>query len=157
MHEVIGAEVISRFSVSSKQIKPDAPQNGIVTTPEELAAYDTIRGVLVGVGNDPRDIVYKDLRNWMNISYKRGGSWFCRLFFNEAPIGILFRLSAEEIAGLLPSGYTAVARGKGSFVEINPRDIVLVSRAIIFAFDSYLKGDVSDSGEDDDTPAFRVA
>lgn len=150
MSEVLSEEIRSRFSSVKKQTESEMNESGIVTTPEEIAAFNTIRALLVGIGHKSADIVYKDLRNWMNISYRKGGAWFCRLFFNDKPIGILFRQPLTEIQKYVTDGFVAVSKGKNTFVEISPEDTVKLSEVIKYSFESFIKSDETQSSEDEE-------
>ena len=149
MNEVLGEQIKLRFSNATQPQANIADENGIITTSEEKAAFTLIKAMLAGAGKNSEEIIYKDMKNWMNISHKSKSNWFVRLFFNEPEKGLLFRISAGEIGPFLPLGAVAVAKGKHSFVVIDPKDISGYAKAILVSFESRAAAKDVDGEEDE--------
>lgn len=85
--------------------EPEAarPKKGIVTTEEELAAFEKVKEICVAGGHvSPEDIIWNDTTNYFNISYKRPKNWFLRYFGDSRRKNIATMVPVEEAQALCP-------------------------------------------------------
>jgi len=160
MNQVLGEEIKNRFSSApskNQHLGSNSSNNdhGIITTEEEIRTFQTIRGILVGAGYHYNDIIYKDMKQWMNISYKKGNNWFVRLLFNDVEKGILVKNVFENIETKIPKQYYFSIKGKNTFVKIEPNDIIMLSNIIKLSFDLILKS--KDTSFDDENEEVKTA
>lgn len=72
--EVEESEIVEPVEVS---------ENGIVTTKEELEAFEIVREILSEVV-EPADITYKDVQTYFGVLYKGNiRKWICRLYLDK--------------------------------------------------------------------------
>jgi hypothetical protein len=125
----------------------------INTTVEELSAFATIKGVLSGAGRDTSALRFKDYSNWMNVSYKRNGNWFIRLYFNETPKFITVRLPVDRIKTLVGDSLEIQQRSSGASIPLSdPAEIDRFAKLICEAYDQCMAGKMADTeAESDDS------
>lgn len=80
------------------EILEEKPESKIITTEEELEAFNIVRSILSEVLN-PEDITYKDVENYFGILYKNNSrKWICRLYLDGTKKSIV--ISDEEKNGV---------------------------------------------------------
>jgi hypothetical protein len=120
------------------------------TTPEEMSAFAAVKGVIAGSGRDPSAVVFKDYPKWFNISHKRVGNWFIRLYFNDAPRVLLIRLPLARCVEILGSADGLEARGSGTAISMmQDQDVAVFAKAIGEAFDLCVSGRSHDGDSED--------
>jgi len=123
----------------------------IATSDEELHAYHTIRGILAGAGKDVSEVRYKDYPKWFNVSYRRDGNWFIRLYFNDSPKTMLVRIPLAKCHQVYGSSDRIHQRSAGTAIELDDSiDLAGFARVIFEAFDSCLSGKGQSSDCDDE-------
>lgn len=75
---------------------------GIETTDEELEFHRLVQDICVREGATAEDILFKDTRNYFNVSYQRPTRWFLRYFGRTGRKGIISPVPIEEARSLVP-------------------------------------------------------
>jgi len=84
------------------EVTPE-PTNKIVTTPEELEAFEIVRRIC-GDSNTPvkLPVQYRDAVNYFGINIGSQRKWFMRLFFDGRRKSIVTRIPLDRAAPLVP-------------------------------------------------------
>jgi hypothetical protein len=120
----------------------------VVTTTEELNVLAAVKGVIAGSGRDVQTVVHKDYPKWFNISAKKAGNWFVRLYFRDDSKVLLVRLPFAKAAAMLKDAEKLQERQAGVAITLDSDlNVGLYARILCEAFDIYssVKQQESDS------------
>lgn len=112
----------------------------IITTPEELEAFEIVKGICADSSMSARaQVVYRDTANWFTISAISPRKWFVRLFFNQKKKSIVTKVPQAQ-AALLAPGFEVEAFHDNSRVYIgSPKDIHRLRPLILLAYEDEIK------------------
>jgi hypothetical protein len=123
--------------------------DAVVTTVEELNVFSAIRGLLVGAGKDATGVLYKDFPKWFNVSHRRGGNWFIRLYFNDNPRTMLVRLPFASSTAVMGTTDKMWQRAAGTVVQLDDDlDVAPWAKLIFEAFEQCVSGKQEGEGDD---------
>lgn len=71
-------------------------RKGIVTTEEELAAFDRVKKILEKNNKDISEVNYKDTTNYFSVYLKNTTRWIIRFNFDAAKKNVMTKLSIEN-------------------------------------------------------------
>jgi hypothetical protein len=164
MREVLDSCIASRLGLngtSQAERKPgeNSQTGGIQTTLEEQNAFFSIRGILAGAGKDTGSVLNKDFAKWFNVSYKRDGNWFVRLYFNDNPRTVLIRLPLSKCEQILGRADGLIQRRTGTLLELSDEiNLAPFTKLIIEAFEQCVAGKASDQdGGDSENEDLKAA
>ncbi len=89
---------ITQESIVDEQVTEK--NKNIITTDEELQAYEAIKHMLIKAGKDISDVDYKDTESYFAIYNRNVNGWFVRFILNRQPTLAMIRLEyslAKEI------------------------------------------------------------
>lgn len=140
---------------------PSAPEpaqeasKGIVTTAEELEAYEIIRRICAdSTALVKAPVQYLDAVNYFGLNIGNRKKWFMRLFFDGRRKTVSTRIPLERAAPLVP-GFEIEAAPENvgkSRVYINSiKDLERLRPLVLLAYEDEIKR--AEAGEDDDAPA----
>ncbi|MDM8542012.1 hypothetical protein QUF90_13075 [Desulfococcaceae bacterium HSG9] len=95
-------------------------KSSIITTEDELQAFEIIKGIIEDSDYDVEKILYKDTVNYFNVSYDKPTRWFIRVFADSKRKNIVTLVELEKAQEL----------GEGFDVEKAPK-VFGVSRIFI--------------------------
>lgn len=141
---------------------PSAPEpaqeasKGIVTTAEELEAYEIIRRICAdSTALVKAPVQYLDAVNYFGLNIGNRRKWFMRLFFDGRRKAVSTRIPLERAAPLVP-GFEIEAAPENigkSRVYINSiKDLERLRPLVLLAYEDEIKR-AEAGGEDDDAPA----
>ncbi len=84
----------------------------LITTEEEIKAFESIRGILDKNGRDTSQLGYKDTTNYLGIHHRNPSGWFVRLNFDTSNKHVITRLPIEKTRSLA-NGFKVEASVKG--------------------------------------------
>jgi hypothetical protein len=127
---------------------PRAASAPIITTPEELEAFEIIKGICNDSSMSARaPVVSRDTANWFTISAISPRKWFARLYFNQKKKSIVTKVSQSQ-AALLAPGFEVEVFQEYSRVYIgSPKDIHRLRPLILLAYEDEIKRQDTPEGE----------
>lgn len=127
---------------------------GIVTTQEELDAFEIVRRICDDSTAAQRaPVQYKDATNYFGINIGNQKKWFLRLFFDGKRKSVVSRVPREQ-AALLAPGFEVESPpesiGKSRVYVTGLKDLERLRPLILLAYEDEMKR--SESQDDDDAP-----
>lgn len=149
MKEAVDLCISERLGLAQKaesKAESHSSIDQLATTAAELNAFATIKGIVSGSGRDGFSVLHKDYPKWFNISHKRAGNWFARLYFREDSNVLLLRLPYQRAITLCPGDDRLQERQAGVAVTLDGEfDIGSYTKLICEAFDICSSGKQQDS------------
>lgn len=85
-------------TTSEQTTSPESKVNiKIITTEEELAAFETIKNILLSAGKDVSDLGYKDTSNYFAVYVHNTSHWILRLNLDASKMNITIPLELEQV------------------------------------------------------------
>lgn len=145
-------------SSASPAMVPEAPREqskGIVTTQEELDAFDLVKRVCSDSPVAAKyPIQYRDSVNYFGINIGNFKKWFLRLFFDGRRKAVVTRI-AQDRAALLAPGFEVEAPpenvGKSRVFISGLKDLDRLRPLVLHAYEEEVRR--SESGADEEEPA----
>ncbi len=127
---------------------PKATSVPIVTTPEEIEAFEIVKGICADSPMSARaPVVSRDTANWFTISAISPRKWFARLFFNQKKKSIVTKVPQAQ-AALLAPGFEVEVFQEWSRVYIGaPKDLHRLRPLILLAYEDEVKRRDTPEGE----------
>lgn len=127
---------------------PKTTSAPIVTTPEELEAFEIVKGICADSSMSARaPVVHRDTSNWFTISVISPRKWFVRLFFNQKKKSIVTKVPQSQ-AALLAPGFEVEVFQEYSRVYIgSPKDIHRLRPLLLLAYEDEIKRQDTPEGE----------
>jgi hypothetical protein len=127
---------------------PKAAPAPIVTTAEELEAFEIIKGICADSSMSARaPVVSRDTATWFTISAISPRKWFARLYFNQKKKSIVTKVPQSQ-AALLAPGFEVEAFQEYSRVYVgSPKDIHRLRPLILLAYEDEIKRQDAPEGE----------
>lgn len=127
---------------------------GIVTTQEELDAFDIVRRICDDSSAAQKaPVQYKDATSYFGINIGNQKKWFLRLFFDGRRKSVVSRVPREQ-AALLAPGFEVEAPpesiGKSRVYVTGLKDLERLRPLILLAYEDEMKR--AEAQEDDDPP-----
>lgn len=133
--------VQSATQETTEELKEDKPKRQIVTTDEELAAFEDVKRVLEKENRDIQDIAYKDTLSYFSINHKNILGWFLRLSFDSQNKYIVSKIDVETAKSLL-AGFKVEPAPKGMgesrIYLTSGKDLLFMKDFIIACFDKVI-------------------
>jgi predicted type IV restriction endonuclease len=130
------------------------PTKGIVTTPEELEAYDIIRRICADSTSAVKTPVqYLDSVNYFGVNIGNRKKWFMRLFFDGRRKAIVTRIPLDRAAPLVPGFEIELAPeniGKSRVFISGLKDLERLRPLVLLAYEEEIKRAEAAGAEDDD-------
>lgn len=77
-------------------------ESKIITTEEELRAFDKIRSIVTTSKNYHHDVYYKDTESYFSVHLGKANWWFLRFYLSSSKKTFIARLSPEEAKYIAP-------------------------------------------------------
>jgi predicted type IV restriction endonuclease len=143
-----GMAATSRPDAANTSAAPTgkAGQAVVVTTPDELEAFEIVRSICAD-STLKAPVVSRDTTQWFTISAGSPRKWFTKLYFNQKRKSIVTKITPARAVPLAP-GFEVEAFQDGSRVYINTtKDLLRLRPLLLIAFEEEVKR--NDSGIDD--------
>lgn len=119
---------------------PKATSAPIITTPEELEAFEIVKGICADSPMSARGpVVHRDTANWFTISAISPRKWFARLFFNQKKKSIVTKVPQAQAALLAPGFEVEVFQECSRVYIASPKDIHRLRPLILLAYEDEIK------------------
>jgi hypothetical protein len=130
---------------------------GVVTTPEELEAYEIIQRIC-GDSSAPvkTPVQYLDSVNYFDLNIGNRKKWFMRLFFDGRRKSVVTRIPLERAAPLVPGLEIEAAPeniGKSRVYIGSLKDLERLRPLVLLAYEEEMKRSEASGADDDDAPA----
>jgi predicted type IV restriction endonuclease len=146
--------------VAVVQVPPEAPSEpskGIVTTAEELEAYDIIKRICSdSTLKDKPQVQYLDSVNYFGVNIGNRKKWFMRLFFDGRRKAVVTRVALDRASPLVPGFEIEAAPeniGKSRVYIGSLKDLERLRPLVLLAYEEEVKRKESGGAEDDEAPA----
>lgn len=136
--------------------QPDIAK-GVVTTAEELEAYEIIQRICADSAvKDKPQVQYLDSVNYFGLNIGNRKKWFMRLFFDGRRKAVVTRLAVERASPLVPGFEIEAAPeniGKSRVYIAGLKDLERLRPLVLLAYEEEIKRAEASGGDDDDMPA----
>jgi hypothetical protein len=133
------------------------PAKGIVTTAEELEAYEIIRRICAdSTALVKAPVQYLDAVNYFGLNIGNRKKWFMRLFFDGRRKAVSTRIPLERAAPLVPGFEIEAAPenvGKTRVYINSIKDLERLRPLVLLAYEDEIKRAEAGGAEDDEAPA----
>lgn len=130
---------------------------GVVTTPEELEAYEIIQRICGDSSASVKTPVqYLDSVNYFGLNIGNRKKWFMRLFFDGRRKSVVTRIPLERAAPLVPGLEIEAAPeniGKSRVYIGNLKDLERLRPLVLLAYEEEMKRSEASGADDDEAPA----
>ncbi|MBH8564300.1 restriction endonuclease subunit R [Nostoc sp. CENA67] len=101
MEQPVEVEVEQEIEEEEKQQEPQ--ESRIVTTAEEITAFEKIKTITQASTSYNFEVKYKDTASYFGINLGRSTWWFLRLYLSSQKKSIITRLNVDEVKSLAPN------------------------------------------------------
>ncbi|AFY34780.1 type I restriction endonuclease [Calothrix sp. PCC 7507] len=104
LNQEISQPVEELEQVSEEEDKPEESQESrIVTTAEEITAFEKIKTITKASKNYNFELKYKDTTSYFGINLGKSTWWFLRLYLSSQKKSFIIRLNVDEVKSLAPN------------------------------------------------------
>ncbi|MEN6325839.1 MAG: type I restriction endonuclease [Syntrophomonas sp.] len=132
----------SAIAVTGEDAAPARRKAEIVTTNDELKAFELIKSVFSDNGKDASLLQYKDTTSYFSIYIKNPANWLVRLYLDNTKKNITTNLSIEKARELAPDyevGEAVKGMGISRIYINNINDIPTLSDLLVACFNDVVR------------------
>lgn len=96
LSEVANTEEVEELDALEANDTKVTEESKIITTEEELKAFDKIRSIVTTSKNYHHDVYYKDTESYFSIHLGKANWWFLRFYLSSSKKTFIARLNPEE-------------------------------------------------------------